>query len=376
MKEPYFFGYLFVRAAKGLALLVLLIGSGFCLLQYSQANTAASAVAYQPSVSLQRSLARLKDAFSVTEHTVSSFNTDNQLTTPSVQEPRFPTVINSNADFVHVNDALSRIDQDRQQLKQSIVSRFESSVKSIEEKLRAYAAGLGSLPLPTPAAVPSPVSVATPLPFLSQQQESLFSPKLDTDEINKRSAKLTRRKELLKVLETKAENPENRAKISEAVNQLTLLSKLLPEKFETSVAAPSQPTPTLSDEPGTEQSRTVSLSERTAAQLQQLRGEVRQILLTSWTLDDSFEQATEISATARDKCRVSTLAQKGIWLSAVSRILIGLLAAILGSFLMLVCSDVVQTLLTTVANTSVVADAVNALRGSVAPSSERESRQP
>lgn len=367
MKEPYFFGSLFVRVAKALALLVLLIGSGFCLLQYFQGRNAASAITYRPSVSLQQSLARLQDALTASARTVSSFNTDNQLTTPSVQEPRFPESIYSEMDFALVNDSLSRIDQDRQQLKQSIVSRFEGSVKSIEEKLRAYAAGIGSLPLPTPATAGS---AAKPLPAASPRRESLFSSRLSSDEINKRNAKLARRKELLKALETKAENPDNRARIGEAINQLNLLGKLLPENFDTSITAP------LSEESATEQEGAGSLSERTAARLQQLRSEVRQILLTSWTLDDSFEQATEINAAERDKCRVSSLAQKGIWLSTTSRILIGLFAAILVSFLILIWSDVVQTLLTTAANTSVVADAVNALRGSVAPSSERESRQP
>lgn len=370
MKEPYFFGSLFVRVAKALALLVLLIGSGFCLLQYFQGRNAASAITYRPSVSLQQSLARLQNALTASALTVSTFNIDNQLTTPSVQEPGFPQSIYSEADFALVNDSLSRIDQDRQQLKQSIVSRFEGSVKSIEEKLRAYAAGIGSLPLPTPATVASPASAAKPLPPASPRRESLFSSRLSSDEINKRNAKLARRKELLKALETKAENPDNRARIGEAINQLNLLGKLLPENFDTSITAP------LSEESATEQEGAGSLSERTAAQLQQLRSEVRQILLTSWTLDDSFEQATEITAAERDKCRVSSLAQKGIWLSTTSRILIGLFAAILVSFLILICSDVVQTLLTTAASTAVVADAVNALRGSVAPSSERESRQP
>ena len=101
MKKSYFFGYLFVRGAKIFALIVISAGVGFCVLQYSQANTAVSAVAYQPSTSLQRALGNLKDAFSATEQIVGAFNADNQIATPKVQPPRFPTIIESNADFAH-----------------------------------------------------------------------------------------------------------------------------------------------------------------------------------------------------------------------------------------------------------------------------------
>jgi len=99
--------------------------------------------------------------------------------------------------------------------------------------------------------------------------------------------------------------------------------------------------------------------------LEQIRGEVTEIFLTSWTLDDAFEQASDVRSIECNKCRMATLAQKGIWLSAVSRILIGLLAAALVSFLILVCADLVKTFLDTASHTGVVADAINALRGSV-----------
>src|SRR3954470_7637248 len=125
MKKPYFFGYLFARSAKELALLVMAIGIGYCVLQYSQANTSASATVYQPSSSLHRTLGSLTETFSATAQTVGAFNADNQLTTPRVQVPRFPTNINSNADFAAIEEVLSKVDKDRGALKQSVIGRFE-----------------------------------------------------------------------------------------------------------------------------------------------------------------------------------------------------------------------------------------------------------
>jgi len=131
---------------------------------------------------------------------------------------------------------------------------------------------------------------------------------------------------------------------------------------ETSASAQSS---SASSDPQAEQARKVFPSERVADKLEQIRGEVTEIFLTSWTLDDAFEQASDLRSIEGNKCRVATLAQKGIWLSAVSRILIGLLAAALVSFLILVCADLVKTFLDTASHTGVVADAINALRGSV-----------
>jgi hypothetical protein len=372
VKKQYFFPCLFVRAAKGLALLVILIGIGFCLLRYYQASIAAGAVAYQSSAHLQRALDRLKDAFLSTEQIVNSFNAGNQSTTPSVQGPRFPAKIDSSDDLARIAAELSRVDHERQQLKESIVSRFETLVKGIEEKLHAYAAVLQPSPSPTAANTQGLVPTVTPAPTTTSPEESLFSSKLSIPEAQERNKNLTERKDFMKVLGIKAENAENRVILREAADQLERLTKLLPEKIDASAAARLDPESTPSNEPRAEQDGKVLLSERVARQLEQLRGGVRQMLLTSWTLDGAFEQVANLVTAERDKYRAATRAQKGIWLSAASRIVIGLLAAGLASLLILVFADVVQTQLDAATSSSTVADAINALRGSVTSASQSE----
>ena len=366
MKKQYFFAYLFVRAARGLALLVILIGVGFCVLRYYQASIAADAVAYQRSPHLQQALDRLKDAFFATEQIIESFNAGNQSTAPNFQAPRFPRVIDSDDDLARIGAELSRIDRERQQLKESIVRRFETFVKSIEEKLHAYAAVLQSSPSPTPATAQNLISNATPTPTPKSREESLFSFQLGTSDANERSANLKERKEFLKVLAIRAENADNRVILGEAADQLERLAKLLPEKFDASTAAQPNTGTASSKNPRAEQEGKLLLSERVAHQLEQLRGGVRQMLLTSWTLDDAFEQAADLNSAERDKYRAAILAQINIWLSAASRIVIGLLATGLVSLLIVVFGDLVQTQLDTATSSGAVADAINALRGSVA----------
>ncbi len=366
MKKQYFFARLFVRVAKGLALLVILIGVGFCVLRYYQASIAAGAVAYQPSSHLQQALDRLKAAFLATEQIIDSFNARNQSKTPNFQAPRFPLVIDSDNDFARISAELSRVDHERQQLKESIVSRFENLVKSIEEKLHAYAAVLQSSPSPTPATDQNLISNATPTPSPTSREESLFLSQLGSSDANERSANLKERKEFLKVLAMRAENADNRVTLGEAADQLERLAKLLPEKFDVSTAAQPDTATASSKDPRAEQHGKVLLSERVARQLEQLRGGVRQMLLTSWTLDDTFEQVANLGSAERDKYRAAILAQKSVWLSAASRIVIGLLATGLVSLLIVVFADLVQTQLDTATSSATVADAINALRGSVA----------
>ncbi|PYK83301.1 MAG: hypothetical protein DME41_07270 [Verrucomicrobia bacterium] len=370
MKKQYFFARLFVRVAKGLALLVILIGVGFCVLRYYQASIAAGAVAYQPSSHLQQALDRLKAAFLATEQIIDSFNAGNQSKTPNFQAPRFPLVIDSDNDFARISAELSRVDHERQQLKESIVSRFENLVKSIEEKLHAYAAVLQSSPSPTPATDQNLISNATPTPSPTSREESLFLSQLGSSDANERSANLKERKEFLKVLAMRAENADNRVTLGEAADQLERLAKLLPERFNASTAAQPDTATASSKDPQAEQHGKVLPSERVARQLEQLRGGVRQMLLTSWTLDDRFEQVANLGSAERDKYRAAILAQKSVWLSAASRIVIGLLATGLVSLLIVVFADLVQTQLDTATSSGTVADAVNALRGQVAQVSD------
>jgi hypothetical protein len=365
MKRQYFYASLFVRVAKGLAVLTGLIGIGFCALRYYQASITAGAVAYQPSADLQQLLNRLKDAFLTAEQTANLFNEGNQSTAPSVDAPHFPLVIDSTDDFNRIAAELARVDQVRRQLKESIVSRFETLVKSIEDKLHAYAAVLQSSPSPTPATSESLNPNASPSPSPTAGEESLFSSQLATSEANERRADLNERKEFLKALADKAENAENRVILREAAGQLDRLAKLLPEKFDASTAA--QPgTPSIAGkEPPTEQGDKVLPSERVARQLEQLRGAVRRMLLTSWSLDDAFKQVVNANLAEQEKYRAATVAQKAIWLAATSRIIIGLLAVGLASLVIVVFADLVQTQLDTATNSSTVADAIDSLRGSV-----------
>src|SRR5262249_14927665 len=231
---------------------------------------------YKASPELQHALDKLKDEFLAAEQVVDSFNAGNQSTTPALEGLRLPLVIESADDFSALASELSRLDQGRQRLKESVVSRFESLVKSIEEKLHAYAAALPPSSSPANVSAQDVASVATPEPPAEGPEDSLFSSKLNSSDSRERKLSLSERKDFLKTLGAKAENAENRVILVEAADQLERLAKLLPEKPNAFAAA--RVDPSAPNQPRGEDNARVPASERVAGQLEQLRSSVRQML--------------------------------------------------------------------------------------------------
>jgi hypothetical protein len=349
--KKYFFGYLFVRIAKLLAITIVVIGIAYAIFRVAQGRVAAESARYQPSTSLSQQLQNLSAKLSDTRGLVEKFTKEK--TVPRVNSHPFPGNIESNEHFERLAEALQSMDFDRQGLKHSIVERFEFSVGEIQDRLRAHAASL------SPPVTASPTIVAsTPQPTLMPQAapteykaENLFS-YLSAEDIEMRISKLDTTKQFLKVLETTAENPENRSRLAQCINQLDALRDLLPSKTE--VPSEAEATP-ITQAPVSEQ-RKILNAEKVADQLQQLRTGVQRAILSSWALDDAFDRASALSVSEQNKCRSATLVVKGIWLSVFGQIATGVVTTGFVAFLILVMADLIQTLLDTATNTRVIAE--------------------
>jgi len=360
--KKYFFGYLFVRIAKILAIIVVLIGLAYAVFQFGQAEIAAESVRYLPNAALGKQLQELGTKLSEARQLVSDFVGGKQPDS-QVNVRDFPTEIDSMGDFEWLAQQLERIDGDRQMLKRSVVERFEVLVDEIEKKLRAYAASVSP---PEPSATPAGVSAtpivkATPVPKPTPtERKTLFSDRLSEDDVKERISQLDANAQFLKSLETTAENPENRSKLSESINQLDKLKTLLPSSFATAsfaAIAPSTAPPNLfpSTAPASvPEPRKLLNAEKVADQVGQLRSSVRQVILSSWALDDAFDTTQGLVASERDKCRSATLAVERIWFSAVGMMAAGVIAMAFVAFLILVMADLTQTLLDTATNTGVM----------------------
>ena len=102
--------------------------------------------------------------------------------------------------------------------------------------------------------------------------------------------------------------------------------------------------------------RKILNAEKLADQLDRLRLSVRQAVFSPWALDDAFDAVQNLSASERNKCRSATLAITGIWLTAFAWMAAGVVGMAFVAFLILVTTDLTQTLLDTATNTGVIAE--------------------
>jgi hypothetical protein len=354
--KKYFFGYLFVRIAKILATIIVIAGVGFAFLRYSQASIASASRAYESSDLLRRKVENLKNVLSTTQELVSSFNQSNKSSNPRLSRVPFPGALDSNADFYRLGKALSSVEQESQQLKQSVVNRFETLINEIEQKLRGHAAALQPTSSPVRVASPPPSLTPTAPPPPASHQDSLFSRNISSEELAGRKSQLIDGREFLKVLETRAENADNKSKLAESAAQLDAFAKLLLLPHEEAPPPPEPQSLPAQPAPQVTQAHRVVIAERIADQVQQLRQEVNRAVTSSWALDDAFLEVVSREDTEKQRCRVASLEQEGIWLTAAGQIAAGLIAAILVGFLILVFADLTKTLLDTATHTGVIAE--------------------
>ena len=354
--KKYFFGYLFVRIAKLLAVLTVLAGVGFALFKLEQASIAAQSASYQPSLALKDSLTRLADSLASSRQLVSAFCEQNGGALAVSKNIDFSGPLRDNDELARLSTGLGQADDERRQLKEAVVTRFEVLVSDIQNKLRAHAAEV-TPPVAAAgvAAAPAPRPVLQPASVPADQPETLYTGQISNYEIQQRTAVLDKGKDLLKVLESAAEDAGNRRTLVDSESQLDALSHLFPTKIEApmTVEQPAQ----FNRPYAVAAPRRELNAEKVADQLARLQGTVRQTMLTAWTVDADYAQAVDLAAGESARCRVATLNVKGIWLAAFGQLGLALLVAVFAAFLVLVLADFMQTLLDTATNTGITANA-------------------
>lgn len=355
--KKYFFGYLFVRIAKILAVIIVLIGVAYGIFQCAQGAMAAESVRYKPDPILRQQLEKLLARSSEAQQLVFQF-TDAK---SEVNVGRLPSEISSMSDFKRVGNLMKAVDRERQVLKQSVVERFERLVDEIQKKLLAHAASLSPAQRALPSTPsPTPMVKVTPVPEpTTSETKTLFSDQLNQVDIETRLSDLESNAQFLKTLITMAENPENRAKLSESVKRLDELKNLLRLRPAAPTEMPQQEEPPQYSPPNPQvaasEPRKVLNAEKVAEQLGHLRNSVRRAVLSQWALDDALDQTQSLLTLEQEKCGSATLAVGRIWLGVFGLIAAGAIASVFIAFLILVMADLTQTLLDTATNTGVIA---------------------
>ncbi len=343
----YFFGHLFVRFAKVIAVLVLVGGCCGAGIGYMQATMEATSIRYEPGRMLGTKLFALSEEWDRAQRFVVVFPGRETVVGAKFEIPKTP---DTSGELGVVAQQLARIQQERDQLKYVLVNQFDSSTEEIERKLRAHAATLKGQTArnPRPAAAKAEVSDATK----ATGPESLFVP-LDRTEIASRHDVFDRGVDFLSVLKSSTENPENAKILSQAVDELKLLETLLPAGLDVSVT----PTAGKENSEATPASGVQVNADRVADLLRRVRASVHAALLTEWAVDRALDEAISEVDHERLRCVGAERNLKRLWLTVGSAMGLVLVASIFTSFIILVMADLTQAFLDAAINSAIVATA-------------------
>ena len=345
--KRYFFGYLFVRLAKIIAVIVLIGGLTGAAVRCVQGSLEAASIRYEPSAFASSKLFILSQEWDRMRKLIASFMGQSA---PTMTEIQFANAPATPADFATIAGQLANIQGDRENVKVAMVRGFEAPVLEIEQKLRAHASHMAA-----PA-------TSTPLPASEEKSQALddtgpASPKtlfasLGRSEVSIRRDSLAQSQDFISVLKSSAENPENADLLARALRELTNLERLLPVNLETAPRSPPK------NESANSPSPVPKLNaERVADQLQQARRLVRSALLTDWSVDHALAEAVTEVENERKKCIEAGRALQRLWLNVAVVMALTLVASALMSFLILVFADLTQSFLDTATHTAVVASA-------------------
>ena len=350
--RSYFFGYLFVRLNKLLAIIVLLIGAGAAMFFYHQASVSTESNQYRNGDLLLLRLRNLSRVHERTKVIVSEFK--RTATYPDKFKEadakiEYPLQYKNKNDFDLLHESLVKSGDSSTALKTYLAEKFDSLLSEIHRKLISYAQQVS--PAESANAAPPAVVIKSTNRETVDQNPWLFDTDLSQSEIDQRLRALKNSQQFLETLEASSENSENKRKLKEAGEELEKFTQLLPEAFESTSekedVAPAQ----TSALPHRKQVNAA----RVAQTLLQVKAAVSQSILTSWDFDDAYEKAVDAYTTEREKFEAKETANRATWMEAFISIAKAIGCGVAVSFLLLVFADLTKALLDSARYAGVIA---------------------
>ena len=279
----------FTRFAKTAGCVFFIAGLGVAGWFHQQRAPMIDSVRYRQSDLLAERFARLQSTYGDAQRTVTRFKAAADFPaeyTAAAFTPMFPQSHASVKGFQDLRAQLAQASAGRDAMKRFVTDRLESLLTEIQQKLVLHAAALAPSPAPVPQPAPNPPPVFTP-------DFGVYDTRIDTSEVNSRKSTLDDAKQFLGVLESSAENADNKKKLGDSISEIDALAKLLPSNIEPpSVPQFTAPAP---------QTREPLNAEKVAARLAQIRSTVRRALLSSWALDEALDRALQTAEEEQGK---------------------------------------------------------------------------
>jgi hypothetical protein len=331
-KNTYFFGYLFVRFAKIIALLILVGGAvAITAWTYNYFST-AKGIRYEKDVTLERKLDRLEKT--------ADFATKEVGRITSVRDLKPILLDGSPVDlkgFEKATADVSLVEQRGIDLKERLINGLETKAAKLESELVKFLEkGAPSSPkekLPS-TSKPTPTPVSS-----SESYQSIFGELGDLD-LRPAKSTLDQIGAVYLTLREAAEKQENRRLLNETYEEIYRLREWLPVDIKSSI-------PETQDEaPSTETAQAVNPYVRAQENLDFIRKSVQLVrnnVTQGWELDRRLDEAAAQLDSQRVLYRSSIAAKNALrtaWLSDVGKTL---LVTLVLAFLVLVGADWLQS---------------------------------
>lgn len=309
------------RFAKTFGCFFIIAGLGMAGSLFQQRAPMIYGVRYHESGLLAERLSRLKSAYEESQRLVMEFRGTAEYPaeySAATFIPQFPNHAATAGDFEETRRQLAKVAAGRDTMKRFVVNRFDTLVTDIQQKLIAHAASL----TPAPAAAPPAKASPTRTPVSLSPFDGLYNSELNPSAINSRKSSLEDAKQFLGVLESSAENPENKKKLEDSIAEVDVLAGLLPTRVETPSAGFTPRVMPETKEPLN--------AEKVAARLAQMRENVRQAVLSSWSLDEAYDRALQT-----EESEQNAFASSDFRVKQLSEMLYLQMAAVMGTGLLL-----------------------------------------
>ncbi|MCM8533408.1 MAG: hypothetical protein NE330_19735 [Lentisphaeraceae bacterium] len=182
MKEKFYFGYIYIKSSKALALLSLIAGLGFCFLLLIQWKTEKKELIYANNVELIVNLKELSDAYRLSKTKVvdlhSKLMTGEQESISLKPDPQIYKSYTTNDHFADLRIQLSNLKANSSIFKHLLIKDFTGSIDYLLNKMKKYAVQKSWLNEDTEAKKPkleNPKSQAETFRLLSIDKEAYES---------------------------------------------------------------------------------------------------------------------------------------------------------------------------------------------------------
>jgi hypothetical protein len=290
-----FFWNTLTRFAKTVGCVWIIAGFVVACWYYQQQVPMIDAARYRESNLLSDRLGKLVALYGTSQRLIIQFEGATEfppVSAAAALKPQFLPHYTSSSDLQELREQLAQVSTATSAMKSFVVRRFEMLVGEIQQKLLAHAASLKPVPEPLPSVAPQAPSV----PVAASEFARLYANDLTNTELDSRKSSLDNAKQFLGVLQSSAEDPENKKRLEESIAEISSLAKLFPAYIEPPPTAPSAPPARFTFEP-----QEPLNAEKVAFRISQIRNSVRQAVLSSWAVDEAYDRTLQAAEAEHGK---------------------------------------------------------------------------